>query len=178
MDNQHFSAKLNLRRHFLKSFSGELNVLDCCQGSGQLWSKLRSEFDVSSYWGVDQKSKKGRMKIDSVRLLNQRFTQNVIDVDTYGSPWKHWLAMLPNITQPTLVFLTFGRLNTTQMTSDVKRAMGLTLDIPQSLTIQLHGFGLNFILAEALKYCRIVESAEMKTKAVTAQYFGLQLEPR
>src|SRR5262245_28997543 len=87
-----------------------LHVFDACQGSGVLWSHLRREFVVASYWGVDQKAKAGRLKIDSVRLLEAGLIgQNVIDVDTYGAPWKHWEALLPFVQRPTTVFLTIGR---------------------------------------------------------------------
>lgn len=36
---------------------------------------------------------------------------NVIDVDTYGSPYGHWFAALPNIIHPTMFFLTFGKMS-------------------------------------------------------------------
>jgi len=52
-DNGHLIAKLDLRRHFLRKYhAGDpANLLDCCQGSGVIWSHLRREFPVASYWG-------------------------------------------------------------------------------------------------------------------------------
>jgi hypothetical protein len=70
---------------------------------------LREEFELSSYLGLDVKPKAGRLKIDSARFLAQAgWSQNVVDVDTYGSPWRHWVAMLPRIARPTTAFLTIG----------------------------------------------------------------------
>lgn len=106
-DNKDPAAKLELRRHFLRTYHarGPVHVLDCCQATGFLWRTLRAEFAVTSYWGLDLKPKKGRLQLDSVRVLQQRgWNQNVVDVDTYGSPWKHWAALLPNITQPKMHF--------------------------------------------------------------------------
>lgn len=110
-DNHNPRQKLELRRHFLRRYHAATppDVFDCCQGSGLLWNQLREEFPVASYWGVDLKPKPGRLKVDSVRVLQQPgLAANVIDVDTYGEPWKHWKALLPNITRPTTVFLTMG----------------------------------------------------------------------
>lgn len=111
-DNARLDAKLALRRHFLKKYHGDgsARVLDCCQGDGIIWEALRKEFPVASYWGVDVKPAKGRLKIDSLRVLGMPgWREDVIDVDTYGSPWKHWSAMLPNVGRPTTVFLTLGQ---------------------------------------------------------------------
>ena len=51
-DNAHVRAKLDLRRHFLRTYhaDGSANVLDCCQGSAVLWSTLRREFKLAGYW--------------------------------------------------------------------------------------------------------------------------------
>lgn len=90
-DNKDPSAKLELRRYFLRKYhAGEpIHVLDCCQATGFLWRTLRQEFPIASYWGLDLKPKKGRLQIDSTRVLEQNgWKQNVVDVDTYGSPWE------------------------------------------------------------------------------------------
>lgn len=110
-DNSNMTAKLKLRRYFLEKYhpAGDGRVFDCCQGEGEIWRRLRRDCQVASYWGVDLKPKKGRLKIDSIRVLEQPgWTDNIIDIDTYGSPWAHWLAMLPHVTEPMTVFLTIG----------------------------------------------------------------------
>jgi hypothetical protein len=114
-DNANLPAKLDLRRYFLRKYhaDGTGRVMDCCAGSGRLWGTLRNEFVIASYWALDLKTKRGRLKVDSSRILAQRgWTENIIDIDTYGSPWTHWENMLPNITAPTTAFLTIGQLTT------------------------------------------------------------------
>lgn len=52
-DNSNLGAKLDLRRYFLRKYHGEepAHVLDCCQGDGVIWARLRQEFPLASYWG-------------------------------------------------------------------------------------------------------------------------------
>lgn len=109
-----FVCKLALRRYFLETYHKDepIRVFDCCQGEGAIWGRLRTEFPVVSYWGVDsskEKTRAGRLVVDSKRILEQGVTENVIDVDTYGSPWKHWMAIIQNDYKTLTVFLTFGR---------------------------------------------------------------------
>ncbi len=114
IDNSALEAKLDLRRRFLDKYHAQfpINVLDCCRGDGVIWSRLREEYPVTSYWGVDYKKKPGYLVVDSRRLLKTPgWPQNVIDIDTYGSPWEHWLALIKNVSKPTTVFLTIGDQN-------------------------------------------------------------------
>jgi hypothetical protein len=111
-----FVAKMALRRYFLDKYhrnSEPMRVLDCCQGEGRIWGKLRTEYKLESYWGVDNDKvnrKAGRLVIDSRRILMQSgLEQNVYDIDTYGSPWRHWVALLENGPERMTVFLTYGR---------------------------------------------------------------------
>jgi hypothetical protein len=179
-DNAHAEAKLNLRRHFLKKFGGPFHVLDCCQGSGAMWSALRKEFEVASYWGVDLKHKKGRMKIDSIAICSQPdLRQNVIDVDTYCSPWKHWEAIVANLSQPTTVFLTWGQVRQSG-DSVIAKAIGLDrlpMKPPQTCFSFLTKWALPFVLGLALDKCRVIECTEVLTTSSTARYFGVRLEP-
>src|ERR1700756_3921286 len=96
-DNFNLEAKLELRRYFLRGYHQQdpPNVFDACQGDGVIWATLRGEFKVGFYLPVDLKPKKGTPRVDSVRVLDQEgWTFDVIDVDTYGVPWKHWFAIL------------------------------------------------------------------------------------
>ena len=111
-DNSHLETKLELRREMLRKYQGKgsLAVIDCCQGSGVIWSILREEFKLGSYWGLDTKKAPGRLQIDSARVLCQPgWRADVIDVDTYGAPWAHWEALLPNVTGAVTIFLTIGQ---------------------------------------------------------------------
>jgi len=106
-DNKHIKSKLLLRRYFLDKYGGG-TVIDACAGSSVIWSKLRKEYDVN-YWAIDVKKKKGRHTVDSARILALPDTVcNVLDIDTYGSPWEHLLAYVDHATSPFTCFLTVG----------------------------------------------------------------------
>ena len=179
-DNAHLIAKLNLRRHFLNKYSGPHLVLDCCQGSGSIWGTLKSEFEIKSYLGVDVKPKKGRLKIDSLKLCQQPgLVQNVIDVDTYGSPWKHYEAVCANAVHATTIFLTWG---TVIQSGDSMIARSLGIDQlrpkpPQMCLSFLTRWALPFVLGVALDRHRVIECKEVVTSSTTARYFGVRIEP-
>lgn len=179
IDNHDPRAKLELRRHFLRKYHADdpPHVLDCCQGGGVLWKQLRQEFPVASYWGVDLKPKKGRLKLDSVRILQQPgWPQNVVDVDTYGAPWKHWSALLPNISRPTTVFLTIGLW---QMGTDstILDAIGLGgMHIPPGISVKLHNFALSHLITMGCDDIIIIEVVEAVSTG-NARYLAVRLEP-
>jgi hypothetical protein len=185
-DNSNMRAKLELRRYFLRKYhaDGRARVLDCCQGSGLIWNTLRQEFDLDSYWGVDLKPKRGRLKIDSTRILSQPgWTQNVIDIDTYGSPWKHWTGMLPNVTQPTTVFLTVGQITKGKVGSVDNislRAAGLvfpTLRLPAAFHVKLADIFPSYCLAISCDHDIIITEAVEAVSTGSARYFGVRLRP-
>ncbi len=179
-DNADPAAKLELRRHFLRKYHADRppDVLDCCQGDGFLWRQLRQEFPVSTYWGVDIKARKGRLKLDSVRILSQPgWPQNVIDVDTYGSPWKHFEALIPRISRPTTVFLTIDQW---QMGTDgaILRALGLGgLTVPPGIAVKLHDLALSYLLTRGCDSNIIIIDAVEAVSIGTARYIGLRIEP-
>lgn len=183
-DNAETDGKLALRRHFLERYHADRQtaVIDCCQAEARLWSELRHEFDVR-YWGVDRVAKKGRLAIDSVRLLAQpNLPYDVIDVDTHGSPWQHWKTMLPNIRKPTSVFLTLGKAGgLTSVDSAVLDALGLSrlrTPIPNALRWKLDGLSVGACLAQALTWgLKISEAVECYPPAPNARYFGLHVHP-
>ena len=183
-DNSDPRAKLELRRYFLRKYhaGNPPHVLDCCQGEGVLWGRLRKEFELASYWGVDIKKKKGRLRLDSVRVLQQPgWPQNVVDVDTYGSPWKHWEALLPNVRRPTTVFLTIGVVQIGGgggLDRIAARALGIdSLSVSPGISGKLHEIALPRLLAMSYKYdIRIVEAVEAMSSG-NARYIGVRLEP-
>lgn len=183
-DNHNPEAKLELRRYFLQKYHSEgIHVFDCCQGSKLLWSQLEKEFAVDSYWGVDLKEKKGRLKIDSLRIVQQKgWTQNVIDVDTYGSPWKHWLAILQTCTQPVSVFLTIGQIKSVggfvgAPPKEITSMLSIPASTPATIVSRLWDFGAECLLAQALKYGTIVEAIESVSDG-NARYIGVRYEPK
>ncbi|MDD5095557.1 MAG: hypothetical protein PHV74_14455 [Dehalococcoidia bacterium] len=184
-DNSNLYPKLDLRRYFLtKYFKKEpIRVFDCCQGDGVIWQKLRRDYTIARYWGVDVKKKTGRLAIKSERILSQPgWDDNVIDIDTYGSPWKQWFTMLPNIRQRTAVFLTIGNvmIGGGQIDKYMLIAMGLELikdDLPGGLRGSLADTGIPYCLAEAEKHGLTIVEAKEAIAGGHARYIGLMIEP-
>lgn len=190
-DNGNLPAKLKLRRYFMDKYhaGGDANVLDCCQGSAVIWNTLRNEYDLAGYWGIDEKFRAGRIQIDSAKILAQRgWPQNVIDIDTYGTPWKHWMNMLPHVERQLTVFLTIGRSGPgpkrAKLPQEELEAMGLTIDgvsVMSSLTGHFFEMSIHYCLAAALKHnLRIVECVEAFSVPVNKWrtiYMGVRLEP-
>jgi hypothetical protein len=181
-DNHDLQAKLELRRYFLEKYhsNGGINVLDCCQGGGVLWTALRACFAVTAYWGVDLKPKKGRLKIDSSRILEQAgWSQNVIDVDIYGSPWKHWRGIVSNLSRPATVFLTIGQVQIggSPLIKEVREALELKdLDIPRAISAKLNQYAVSALLTTGYESVRLVEAVEALSHG-NARYIGVRLEP-
>jgi len=180
-DNHDPRAKLNLRRHFLEKYhpQGTARVLDCCMGSGFIWKALRHEWRVAEYVGLDVKPKKGRLKIDSARYLEAGgWSHDVIDVDTYGSPWRHWLAVLRFAPDACTVFLTIGlvRMGGGGLLPNVIRdLLGLPPSVPAGIQGRLHGPGERAALGVALRNFEIVEAVEAESHG-NARYIGVRLQ--
>jgi hypothetical protein len=183
-DNHNPKAKLDLRRYFMKKYHTDSppSVFDCCQGSAVMWTQLKKEFEVSNYWGVDLKPKKGRLKIDSVRILQQPgWSFDVVDVDTYGSPWKHWLEVVKNAKDGVTVFLTIGKPILAAGGRSISKieldAVGLNIKrLPSGLAVHAYGIAVNAMLAKALSYGTITEAVEAVSTG-NARYIGVHLEP-
>lgn len=181
-DNHNPKVKLDLRRYFLKKYHTEKppRVFDCCQGGGVMWTTLKNEFVIENYWGVDLKPQKGRLKIDSVRILQQGISENVIDVDTYGAPWKHWLAIVASVKQPTTVFLTIGKVilaaGGRSLSKDESRLIGLPPSSPPGFGPSVLYLCVDAMLAKAKQFATIVEAVEAVSTG-NARYIGVRLEP-
>lgn len=180
VDNAAQKSKQVLRLYFLQKYhTDDSRVFDCCQGSGLVWSEVRKQFAVSSYWGVDLKSKSGRISIDSVKVVKQGVKANVIDVDTYGEPWTHWMELLPHIKEPTTVFLTCGKISISTMSHRVINCVfGKSLRMPPTLTGSLWDYANKVLLSLPLSYgLEIVECMEAVSNNQT-RYIGIHIQPR
>jgi len=184
-DNSNHAGKLELRRYFLRRYP-PVKVLDCCQGEMVLWSRLRQEFPCT-YMGLDVKEKRGRLKLKSHRLLENRHLDfDVIDVDTYGSPWKHWFALLPNLSRPTTVFLTagFSAAGGGVISKEQLRALGIDglkhfSETRTAFSLVLNPFSLHYCIAQVTHYgLRIIEAREALHggRFGHTRYIGLRLE--
>jgi hypothetical protein len=185
VDNWNIEAKLCLRKHFLEKYHRDSGrVFDACQGDGVLWSLLRSEYPHLEYWGVDFKRKPGRIKVDSSRILQiPQLPYDIVDVDTYGSPWKHWKALIPNISKPTTVFLTIGfvKIMGGTLPEEAKASLGLnrlSCKIPNGIVYFLNRLAVKYLLAEVIQYDIIIVEAWEAVSQGNARYIGLRLEPK
>lgn len=179
-DNKAMAEKLAVRLHFLRKYHADnAKVFDCCQGAGLIWKKIRQDLEVKSYWGVDLKVRKGRVAMNSVEVLRRKLTDNVIDVDTYGEPWEHWLTMLPNITQPTTIFLTWTSLCSLGMSNVVKQfVFGGQLQMPPSLYGKLWDYANALLLTAPERHgLEIVECMESINKT-PSRYIGIHVRPK
>lgn len=188
IDNSKLEGKLALRRYFLERYHADspIRVFDCCAGQGKIWTELRKDFKVESYLATDTKSSTGaRLKMNSVRLLKAgQFSANVIDVDTYGSPWKHWLALLPQVHSPVTVFLTIGQ-PPLRSDSTIYSTMGLNftrLKVPPTLATKvIRARSLGYMLSEASKHglqlVEVMEAPQGGSRKGNVRYVGVHLRP-
>lgn len=182
-DNKFLATKLHLRRTFLEAYHPTPpRVLDCCQGSGKIWNALRKQYPVAFYWGLDKKPKKGRWAVDSVRVLESgKWQADVVDIDTYGSPWAHWMALLATGHGEVTVFLTVGfvRVGGLGFMSDIQKKAsgigGLSAKVPPAILSRLHDYSIEFTIRQALlQGWEILDCAEA-FPSTSARYFGLRL---
>jgi hypothetical protein len=181
-DNSNILAKLDLRRYFLQKYhaAGDARVLDCFAGEGHIWNQLRSEFTIENYWGVDVKSKPGRIKIDSARLLeNPKLTENVFDLESYGLPWKCFFTLLRNQKRDCTIFLTSGAWKTLggKLSNEIRELYGLKgFKIPTILGGQINIESTDYCLGKVFDFGYIpIEAIEVENTGGT-RYFGLRLE--
>jgi hypothetical protein len=182
-DNALIETKLMLRRYMLDKYHTgcRIDVMDCCQGSGALWNLLKNEYECR-YVGYDIKPKKGRLKIDSRRVLDVPGIQaSVVDIDTYGEPWGHYFRLLKNYNTPLTVFLTYGliRIGGGNVSKAALEAIGLARlkgVCPQPILTRAAENNVSYCLAACYKYgITIVEAVEAFPRR-GARYFGLRLE--
>ncbi|MFA6927119.1 MAG: hypothetical protein WCQ69_08995 [Bacteroidales bacterium] len=177
-DNANLPSKLALRRHFLSAWPPE-SVLDCCQGNGIIWSTLRREYPVR-YMGVDIKHKKGRVKIDSVRILDQPgWDFDVVDIDTYGSPFKHWLAVLLHGRRDITVFLTIGRMGGMTVLDKALLScvrLNFTRRPPNMLISKFHEQLTDYAIAAAGAHGWAIIEAMESPRSRNARYIGIRLK--
>lgn len=183
-DNGDFAAKLELRRHFLRTYHQDepIHVFDCCQGEGRIWKTLRSEFEVASYWGVDLKPKPGRMRVDSARVLaTPGLRANVVDADTYGQPWTHWMALLPNVKGAVSVFMTWGQMALSAPHLPSLHAIGIPFKLPMSPWFgkSLRDLAIRAWIWRAEDFgLEVVDARQIQNRRNGTAYFAARIRPR
>lgn len=178
-DNANLSGKLFLRRYFLEKYRPS-SVFDCCQGGKTIWDTLLQEYPVK-YLGVDVKEKKGRLSIDSNRIISQPgWDFDVVDIDTYGSPWSHWQSVLSFSDHDLTVFLTIGmvKIRGGRISSEVMRWLGFdkfSPKIPSSLASKCSGMSIPYCLGQAAKNNFEIVEAKTSDPSKNAEYIGIRL---
>ncbi len=182
-DNALINVKLMLRRYFIEKYhrGKKFNVMDCCQGSGELWKNLRKEY-ICNYVGYDVKPKKGRIKIDSRRMLDVPGLQyDIVDIDTYGEPWDHYFRLVKNTKLPVTVFMTHGLVamgggNLSNVASNAIGFGKISKICPRSLLVKAAKNNISYCIAVCYKYdIKIIEAIEAFPQR-KARYYGLRLE--
>lgn len=178
-DNSNFDGKLLLRRHFLDLYPPH-SVLDCCQGGKKIWGKLLKDYPVK-YLGVDVKPKKGRLQVDSTKILGQPgWDYDVIDIDTYGSPWRHWQNALKFAPGDVTIFLTIGlvKIMGGGLCREVMEWLGFKKfhpPIPTSLAAKCSDLALPYALDRARRAGFQIELVLEAPRSKNARYLGVRL---
>lgn len=182
-DNRHLSAKLSLRRYFLRKYPPH-QVIDCCAGQQVIWTELRKEFPNVQYLGLDKhKLSQGIVKVAAERWLAQvEWKADVLDIDHYGEPWSIYAAALENFMgEEVTIFLTACNLVTMRgMSGIVKRRLGLPEEWKVWASHKFIGITLQACLSQALD-CgfEVIEAKKVvldgKSLAWGYNYIGLRL---
>lgn len=179
-DNHNLQAKLALRRQLLRERPGRqpFSVCDCFSGSEALWSQLRREFPVADYLALDVKPKHARLKLDSLRYLQaQDWEHDVIDLDAYGSPWRHYFEVLRR-RRACIVFLTIGSTGFARQQLEGLALLGLTFEVPGGMHSALADLVTDHCLGAFHRYgLRLLSAWEALNPGGNARYIGLSLAP-
>ena len=184
-DNRSLDYKLQLRRHTLdQARLGELRVLDLCAGEGAIWRGLRGRLKLADYVPVDLAPRLPGTQVGDV--TDDRFLAafdlsrfNVVDIDTYGEPWKPWRYIYERLTRKTAVFLTHGAVSSpggSNISKFVLERLGIPLDWKIPLKRELSLFAARYLLLAPSSTARITAGWKVCLQNVT--YYGLICIPQ
>lgn len=109
IDNSRLSAKVDMRRSLAKD---GMTVLDCYHGNGVIWSKIAQEVKIRVI-GIEVKKGKGPIaiygKAEKVIPSLDLSKYDIIDFDSYGSPYEAMKKMFENksLKSGTICFYTY-----------------------------------------------------------------------
>ena len=155
--------------------------MDACQGAGKIWQRIRRRFPCT-YMGADTALRTVGVKVDSVRLFDLPWEWDVIDVDTYGEPWRHWEAICRTCRQPVTVFLTVGIVRmfgwSPKASPYIHRALGCPDETPPAIESQYMEDMHAWLLSYAAKlYGRTIEDCRRVVGNSRVSYYGCRLLP-
>lgn len=182
-DNRFLAPKLLLRKYFVEKYFGqnEAAVCDCCAGDKVVWGNLLCDFPKLNYVGFDVKHKRYAFRIDSARILDLPCSFDVVDIDTYGEPWKHYFNMLKNNAKDfVVVFLTIGFIRAAGGGNSSLLARKIFFgaaanSIPRSYASDYIFKNANFLIAKAFDYQYDIIEAQEAFPEENARYIGVAL---
>jgi hypothetical protein len=181
-NNSNLGIKLRLREHFLDRYHADKSpiIFDACCADSVLWNTLKKRYKFK-YWGVDKRRLSSDiLKIDSTRILSMDgWDFDIIDIDTWGSPFSQWFQILPRITKPITVFLTIGStMHHGCATKEMMPAAGLgelTRYMPESFGLSLSPHLIDVALGRIYSHgLKAVECLQGKSGNMT--YVGIRME--
>jgi hypothetical protein len=185
-DNKNLDAKIQLRRRMLDEAKfAEHRVLDLCAGEGVVWRTMRQHAKLDDYVPVDLAPRLPGTIVGDVK--DERFLSafdlsrfNIIDIDTYGEPWKPWSFLQDRLTANTAVFLTHGAVSTpggSGVSNLVLERLGIPLAWNIPMKRDLSEFAAPYMLHPGkCAQVRIAKAWKISLQNVT--YYGLICEPR
>jgi len=134
VDNAFLCTKVNLRRNVIKKHfnKSSFNILNCCAAKNKVWRSL-DEFYNTSIIHLDLNPQfDGVIKCDANDYVqnNDLSKFDIIDIDTYGSPWDIFFNSIKSCTGTTVFFLTWGR--TEKNLFNVPNIIKQTFNFPKS----------------------------------------------
>ena len=156
-------------------------MFNCCEGDDVCWRTLRREYPACQVVGFDLKKKRGRVAIDSSRVLSlDGCRYDAVDIDTYGHPFKHLFALMRAMPEGAVtVFLTFGRIKYGGAHSEIVKLAGLdgfSVKPPVSLASKAVEDSLSYAFTHECASKIVVAYAAEAFPRGNARYIGLRLE--
>jgi hypothetical protein len=182
-DNRSLRLKIEIRTKALAAAGlTHVRVLDLCAGEGDIWREMRKHVDVTSYVPVDRKPRAfGSIKGEALTIARaiDLTMFDVIDVDTYGSPWEIWLNLAQRIRSREVVCLTHG--TTSQGGGDISKFEMKILGIPRDWDIP-NGPGIPRMAAQYALQAGLHDNdldliAGYRVDLQNVSYYALAVEP-
>jgi hypothetical protein len=179
IDNRIINTKVNDRLEFIQLLGREkIHVLDCCAGDGYLWRSVSGLFGGEvERLAFDLKAGKGRYRLDSRRFLStgnlSRF--DVIDIDTYGSPYEHLFAAFgnPTLADTVVVFFTdiLVRIGGGSIQKKALEMVGLSFPgatLPKCFTAEIVRYTRSYVLKYPQRIGYRIERCRLTTRGGSA----------
>lgn len=186
LDAKILDAKILLRRRVLDEAKfAEHRVLDLCAGEGVVWRTMRHHAKLDDYVPVDLAPRLPGTIVGDVK--DERFLSafdlsrfNIIDIDTYGEPWKPWSFIQEHLRTPTAIFLTHGAVSTpggSHVSNFVLQRLGIPVSWNIPMKRDLSEFAAPYMLHPG-RYARTLIAKAWKVSLHNVTYYGLICEPK